>query len=131
MTQENKNLLLQDLCARLPYGVKVFYEYVDNLDGKTYGYNLTLNTWCIDEFEANKAVVKPYLRSISSMTEEECEEYQKTCLFSASAFDYNGQKLNFIPTVDSCDWLNANHFDYRNLIVRGLALEAPEGMYNK
>jgi hypothetical protein len=112
MTQEDKELILKDLCARLPYNCRVFYEYVDNLDGKTYGYSLTLNTWCINEFIANKAVVKPYLRPMSSMTKEERKYFQKL------AFPY-----------DFVDALNANYFDYRGLIPKGLALKAPADMY--
>lgn len=114
MKQEDKDLLLQDLCSRLPYGVKVFYEYVDSLNKKTYGYSLTLNTWCIDEMKAEKAVVKPYLRPMSSLTEEEIKEYKHLVAFSGSP---NGA-ANFI------DWLITNHFDYRFLIQMGLALDA-------
>lgn len=118
MTQEEKELLLKDLCMRLPYHCRVFYEYVDDLDNKTYGYSLTLNTWCIDEFNADKAVVKPYLRPMSSMTEEEKGEYQ-------AFFNYDGVEY----PEEYIDWLNAHHFDYRGLIEKGLALKASEGMY--
>ena len=113
MTQENKELLLKDLCARLPYNCRVFYEYVDDLDKKTYGYSLTLNTWCIDELCANKAIIKPYLRPLSSMTEEEREEYNKLV----------GQVLLPDYAAKLIDWLNAHHFDYRGLIEKGLAIE--------
>ena len=116
MTQEDKELLLKDLCARLPYHCRVFYEYVDDLDGKTYGYSLTLNTWCINEFNANKAVIKPYLRPMSSMTEEEIKEYKHLIAFSG----------NPIGSADFIDWLNSHHFDYRNLIENGLAIEVTE-----
>ena len=111
--EDNKDLLFKDLSARLPYGVKVFYEYVDCLNKKTYGYSLTLNTWCINEMKAEKAVVKPYLRPMSSMTEEEIKEYKHLVAFSGSP---NGA-ANFI------DWLNKNHFDQRGLIPMGLALD--------
>ena len=127
MTQEDKKLSLQDICARFPYNCRVFYEYVDDLDGKTYGYSLTLNTWCIDEFVAGKAVIKPYLRPMSSMTKEEKEECH-SLMFA----DYSrvGDKC-YRHTITSIDWLNAHHFDYRGLIDKGLALEAPEDMYEK
>lgn len=115
MTQEEKDLLLKDLCARLPYNCRVFYEYVDDLDGKTYGYSLTLNTWCIDEFVANKAVIKPYLRPLSSMTEEE------RLLFYQNTLQYNEETGYSEYTYESIDWLNAHHFDYRGLIEKGLA----------
>ena len=133
MTQEDKDLLLKDLCARLPYNCRVFYEYVDDLDGKTYGYSLTLNTWCIDELVANKAVIKPYLRPMSSMTEEEKKELQEI----AVALSYNkddimiGTQINSFRQLDGVlDLFNSHHLDWRGLIEKGLALEAPEGMYN-
>lgn len=123
MTQEDKDLLLKDLCARLPYNCRVFYEYVDDLDGKTYGYSLTLNTWCIDEFVANKAVIKPYLRPLSSMTEEE------RLLFYQNTLQYNEETGYSEYTYESIDWLNAHHFDYRGLIEKGLAI--PVTIINK
>lgn len=120
MNQEDKELLLKDLCARLPYGVKVFYEYVDDLDKKTYGYSLTLNTWCIDELAAGKAVVKPYLRSMSNMTEEEYKELKSISPYYGFApYEYIG---DWCPNYEMVDWCNKNHFDYRGLIGKGLAI---------
>jgi len=102
MVQEDKELILKDLCARLPYNCRVFYEYVDDLDGKTYGYSLTLNTWCIDELEAKKATIKPYLRPMSSMTEEEKNEYFGRTM-----------TIDIVQTSkEVIDWLNAHYFDY-------------------
>jgi hypothetical protein len=136
MIPEDKELLLKDLCARLPYKVKVFYEYIDDLDGKTYGYSITLNTWCIDEFKANKAVVKPYLRPMLSMTEEERYELQEIIGKDAEIpddfihiVDSSRKRFSFLELQAVFDWLNANHFDHRGLIKKGLAIEAPEGMY--
>lgn len=128
MTQEDKKLLLQDLCARLAFHCRVFYEYVDDLDNKTYGYSLTLNTWCIDEFNANKAVVRPYLRPMSSMTEEECIELDN---IEATIEDISKVIPNVpyhieVVSPKQIDWLNAHHFDYRNLIEKGLAIEVTE-----
>ena len=119
MKQEDKKLLLQDLCARLPYNCRVFYEYIDDLDGKTYGYSLTLNTWCINEFVANKAVIKPYLRPMSSMTEKEKLMYEGLMIGTD----------NVSYMLDVVDWLNKHHFDYRGLIEKDLALVAPKDMY--
>ena len=127
MKQEDKDLLFKDLCARLPYKVKVFYEYVDSLNNKTYGYSLTLNTWCINELEAEKATIKPYLRPMSSMTEEEKEElYHYYC--NEIADNLNTPNLTWevrccISNSFGTDWLNAHHFDYRGLIPLGLAIE--------
>jgi hypothetical protein len=117
-----KELLLKDLCARLPFNCRVFYEYVDDLDGRTYGYSLTLNTWCINELEANKAVIKPYLRPMSSMTEEEYKEYSK--LWDLQDEFSTDADIRF--KTDVIDWLNAHHFDYRGLIERGLAIAVTE-----
>lgn len=137
MGQEDKELLLKDLCARLPYNCRVFYEYIDNLDNKTYGYSLTLNTWCIDEFIANKAVIKPYLRPMSSMTKEEKgelkleQEKDEELFIQVINKSQNGDDSLLGTVIPHCaeDWANKNHFDYRGLIEKGLALEAPEGMY--
>lgn len=119
MTQEDKELLLKDLCARLPYHCRVSYEYVDDLDGKTYGYSITLNTWCIDEFTANKAVVKPYLRPLSSMTDSEKEYY----------YGLTEMKCTLGYAIDKVRFCLEHHLDMNNLIPKGLALEAPKNMY--
>ena len=120
MTQEEKEELLVDLCARLPYGIKVFYEYVDGLNKKTYGYSLTLNTWCIDEMKAEKAVVKPYLFPLSSMTEwkeRELEILMKNSIESCGMlFPYDCLKME--------RFFNENHLDWRGLITKGLAIDA-------
>ena len=104
MTQEEKEVLLKDLCARLPYGVKL-----KRFDGEIVELTpLLFATFAIENF-------KPYLRPMSSMTEEEKREY----------FDVT-QVSNHCAAID---WLNAHHFDYRGLIEKGLALEVHEGMY--
>ena len=110
MTQEEKQLLLRDLCARLPYGVKVHLVYdEDTEDIREMGLG-GLHDIMFDNAEG-----KPYLRPMSSMTEEE-EIYYNTVYYT----------LNFYKKED---WLNAHHFDYRGLIEKGLAYEAPEDMY--
>jgi len=119
--QEDKELLFKDLCAMLPYNCRVFYEYIDDLDNKTYGYSLTLNTWCIDEFIANKAVIKPYLRPMSSMTEEESKE------FALLQTDFYVDGILYpIAAINMINWINAHHFDYQGLIHKGLAIEVTE-----
>ena len=130
MTQEEKQLLLIDLCARLPYGVKVWYKYGLLASGK-FATSLRLadekialsrkfnkeGDWYPIE-EAGEILIKPYLRPMSSMTEEEKINYR-------AFFNYDGVEY----PDEYIDWLNAHHFDYRGLIEKGLALEAPEGMY--
>ena len=113
MTQEDKELLLKILCAMLPYGVKVTW------DGK-YPLTVTPHIYCAIVSENNiNNLPKLLLRPMSSMTEEEKRDYQ-------AFFNYDGVEY----PEEYIDWLNAHHFDYRGLIEKGLALEAPEGMYN-
>ena len=126
MTQEEKQLLLKDLCARLPYHLQCYCKWTEKAPNGTDGCVQELSIFVIDEieiiddpqFKCQICDVKPYLRPMSSMTEEEKDEYHKTY-----DWDYGIQGTPF-------DWLNKNHFDYRGLIPKGLALEAPEGMYN-
>ena len=113
MTQEHKELLLKDLCTRLPYGVKVLYEneifeveYVCPMYGEVKLDNH--ETWTVGIEE-----IKPYLFPMSSMTDEQKIEYYKTC---------KGFK-HFI-TIKSFELLNKNHFDYRDLIPMELAKDA-------
>ena len=134
MTQENKELLLKDLCARLPYGVIIEY----NNDGCSSTRELGLGS--LHDFMFDNAELKPYLRPMSSMTEEEKKEFHKLKQFSVTVVMPNGVsriKPTYIVDLEDdgdginylYDWLNAHHFDYRGLIEKGLALEAPEGMY--
>jgi hypothetical protein len=140
MTQEEeKQLLIKDLCARLLYGlrVKIFDEsilsYGNNEEGTLDGKE-TMSDDCFvikcsnDSWIISYKDFKPYLRPMSSMTKEERSEY----------FDFRNQELQRVAfaeigresaIAEISDWLNANHFDYRGLIERGLALEAPDGMY--
>lgn len=120
MTQENKELLLKDLLARLLYGVKCkYYDCCegDYIEGTICGFErqeyMQIDGVCI--YIGN---VKLYLRPLSSMTEEEKKEYQ-------AFFNYDGVEY----PEEYIDWLNVHYFDYRSLIEKGLALEAPEGMY--
>jgi hypothetical protein len=122
MTKEDKQLLLQDLSARLSYGV--VYHRND-------GANIKLNEIDVDHCRLNytddieERECKPYLRPMESMTEEEAEEYRNIDNRAYSCpMDYA-----HIPASERIDWLNANHFDYRGLIPKGLALEVPKDMY--
>lgn len=121
MTQENKELLLKDLCARLPYGVKI--EITWWVMGEGTCINTTLEPDHIEQLlndEDGDTEIKPYLRPMSSMTEEEIEEYRNIDNRSYSCpMDYA-----HIPASERIDWLNKNHFDYRGLIPMGLAIDA-------
>ena len=122
MTTEQKDLLVKDLCSRLPYGVKLHcISYTMTCIGP-----YTLNTIVLDRFcnEDTKYVpfdeVKPYLFPLSSMTEEQKRHYH---WLQCHALDALGNPLCF-DCYDSLDWLNKNHFDYRGLIPMGLANDA-------
>ena len=129
MTQEEeKNLLLKDLCTRLPYGVRYRHFTWNDEYGETYIaaqiYSINTDGYvknCHDDETVYIDNVRPYLFHLSSMTEEQKKEYQ-----------YITERWMYDPAYsisDSIDWLNKHHFDYRGLIEKGLALEAPEEMY--
>ena len=126
--EENLKLLLKDLCCRLPYKVKCKYSGEKPMIGEVTNNIGVLSNIYVDKecpFEIyGFADVKPYLRSMSSMTEEEKKEYEH---IAPGIEVENGVR---IPNVNQIDWLNSHHFDYRGLIEKNLALEAPKGMYN-
>lgn len=129
MTQEEKELLLNDICTRLPYGLKCQiqedeYTYigtlcrieVDNKNGHLLDFAETINGL---ECQVYLSEIKPYLFPFSSMTKEQTIEY---CDLQAK-FLYSSQ----YPVTDSYElfeWLNKNRIDYRGLIEKGLAINA-------
>lgn len=122
--EENK-LKLIDLTGRLPYGVIVNtpkgdgYLHTVNLTifGTEYGVNIDATKR--DTFNDREDVIKPYLRPMSSMTEEENEEYNN---IDNRAY-FCPKDYAHIPAKDRIDWLLKNHFDFRGLIPKGLAIE--------
>lgn len=144
MTREDKELLLKDLCTRLPYGIVLNVGDTDiKLDRKHQGIGILYPEDCSDEFNKNHNEdfyivisgcyygndIKPYLRPLSSITEEEKEEIKP--LFSKFT-DESGKRVLVVRQNKMAlyqDWLNAHHFDYRDLIPKGLAIEAPKDMY--
>lgn len=124
MTQEEKELLLKDLCARLPYGTKCLCKWTKDAPNGTSGCIQELSTFVIDEieimdnpqYECQICDVKPYLRSMSSMTEEERKEYD-------DLFYIHSDGEAYCENWEWMDWMNAHHFDYRGLIEKGLAIE--------
>ena len=143
MTQENKELLLKDLCARLPYGIKFLreswnfewdqelsvIEVLEDIDKD--GYINNTKVYSIED-------IKPYLLPLSSMTDKQEKEIQEivgnpdnACIIKKT--DGLELWLNSIDTdptiwVDTIfevqDYLNKNHFDYRDLIEKGLVIDA-------
>ena len=159
MTNEEKQLLLKDLCARLSYGIKGIRNYKDYETVEVYDIipkcrmNPNVGDGIFTEISFTNMDCctienfKPYLRSLSNMTKEEREEVQvficDEWFFEDSGFATKVRRegyIEFLANYDCSgidpefcgeyvDWLNTHHFDYRGLIEKGLALEAPEGMY--
>lgn len=143
MTQEEKELLIKDLCARLPYsGVQIHISYEDG-----FKYDKTLTYEDVKNYSqlpaCSTTIVKPYLRPMSSMTEEEKEELRDTYDWVYSEYPFEDEDEDeddlrnvedvgghYEPSAETYDWYNRKGFDYRGLIPKGLALEAKEGMYN-
>lgn len=127
MTQENKNLLLKDISARLPYGVKVNNEIRG--DFKIYGicenFVFGRNEVCHIDFDVEK--IKPYLFPLSSMTEEQKGEYNKWKHYVPTYhYEYGDivEEVELFDSPESFEYLIENHFDYRGLIEKGLAIDA-------
>lgn len=127
MTQEEKQLLLKDLCARLPYSVKCYYE-ADG--GKSLLHVVTIGLFA-EVANRDDVVCKPYLRPMSSMTEGEKRAFDEFICIDEDAWlgKENGCVNQAKIMSGGIDWLNAHHLDYRGLIEKGLALEASKGMY--
>ena len=132
MTQEEKQLLLKDLCARLPYGVRCHYaDKEEHTDMRLHRGNF---------HDIAIECVRPYLRPMSSITEEESKTIANISN-KGKGFEEDEDgwiRCDSIHTKwgvwpDGCakllDYLNSIHVDYRGLIEKGLALEAPEDMY--
>lgn len=122
MTQEEKDLLLKDLCSRLPYGVKAKYygsaeecECCDTIEG-IYPMDDEI---VIGQYELSIDEIKPYLFPLESMTEEATREFSATLEWIKA----KGHSAS-VMTYDSFDCLNKHHIDYRGLIPMGLAIDA-------
>ena len=131
MTQEEKEILIRDLCSRLSYEVKAYIKNWSKLDMKYYegvytveyidpslntilGYSERRFVEVIvdnDDYE-----IKPYLFPLSSMTEEQ----EKECQQIKHSYYYDDDSFVLF------DWYNKNHFDYSGLIEKGLAIDATE-----
>ena len=119
MTQEEKQLIFKDLCARLPYGIR--YKGDGGWGINPYQHSTSLCTILTSE----EPLV--YLRPMSSMDEIE-RGFFRLVSSHRTVPDGFGSDVEMY-SLKCIDWLNAHHFDYRGLIPRGLALEAPKDMY--
>lgn len=132
--EEKVALLTKDLSGRLPYKVIIYRgekDYIGEDDALLEGIDIISGICklrCLPEgtvfVQDHVSNILPYLRPMSSMTEEEVNEYNELCGCNAP---YPGIIENEVAKF--MDWLNEHHFDYHGLIEKGLALEAPEGMY--
>lgn len=139
MTQENKELLLKDLCARLPYKVKIsipeLFTNKKQVETLNEIFKRKDSLYCVNDSGILIEYVKPYLFPLSSMTEEQCNKFY--CGFVENETDYNDFKKYYfdgclwnkvLTSINDCgdiiDWFNKNHFDYRGLIPMELAIDA-------
>ena len=114
-----KELLIKDLSSRLPYGVKVNSVFLNYNKDK----GKILYEECVKELEYNHLrrywTLKPYLFPLSSMTEEQKmflkQQNWRIAICTSGTVE---------TTIEGIDWLNKNHFDYRGLIEKGLAIDA-------
>lgn len=130
MTQEERDILLKDICARLPYNVKAYVKHWSSLEQKYHEgvYDVKSAFPSLNEIHVQSSSgavnitlgyyeheFKPYLFPLSSMTDEQEEEYNNLNCWELGCFPH---------TEDALDYLIANHFDYRGLIEMGIAIDA-------
>lgn len=141
VAQEDKKLLLADLCARLPYKVIIYRgekDYIGEDDALLEGIDVISGICklrCLPEgtvfVKENVSNIIPYLRPMSSMTEDEKKYIEDKCAFTAMG--PIGGNFGLVMPVIAAEWLidfyNSHHLDWRGLIPKGLAIEAPKGMY--
>ena len=142
MDKDNRNLLLQDLSPRIPYGVKVavnqselrnydykwkswsFDEEPQEIDGVSI-YGVTFGSMDMSDGVIGFEYIKPYLFPLSSMTEEQKKEYDSIIYHN---IELHCERYYDVIDVDCYeelhDFYHKNHLDYRNLIGKGLAIDA-------
>lgn len=132
MINEKKEILIDEISNRHVYNVKLWVKNIEKpLSVKNMKIIKSINTDGLIYFETNEygidhlnvADCRLYLRSMSSMTEKEREEYNKL------HEELKEGKIRDSKFSDYNKWLYSHHFDYNDLIEKGLAIEAPKGMY--
>lgn len=131
MTRENKELLLKDLCVRLPYFIKVqIKNEIVILDSICYDDGYYFNFIGDDREGVNIESIKPYLFPLSSMTKEQLYELREAFGFEIEFGDgvielstFHHGRLGYLEMVSIFEWFNQNHYDYRGLIEKGLAID--------
>ena len=144
LSAEDKELLLKDLCAKLPYGVRIWHKYYPDKVTKKFATSIRLadtklalsnklneeGDWYPIE-ESGEILIKPYLRPMSSMTEEECDMVEEI-LGDKCIFDFMGNgdiilkqgQFSQNDLAKLYSYYNSIHVDYHNLIPKGLAIDA-------
>ena len=139
MKQEDKDLLIQDLCARLPYGVKCKVAYnssvINDADATLYGMDKD-GFLMFDEIDGDhrEFLCKPYLFPLSSITEEQYNSLHELGILDncSHSYEYVNPHIHGVSfifkefktySLELIEWLNKNHFDYRGLIPKGLAID--------
>ena len=133
MEQKDKELLLKDLCARLPYGVKL-QLYNGELDNDVLN-SIDTEEYIIVNGKDDIENIKPYLFHLSSMTEEQYNSLHELGILDncSHSYEYINPHIHGVSfifkqfktySLDLIEWLNKNHFDYRGLIPKGLAIDA-------
>lgn len=129
MTREEQNLLIKDLCTRLPHGVKIRIEYPFLKEEEWHSeilYGLDLQRLCIANTSIRLEEFKPYLFPLSSMTEEQKKEYNRLKHeVPVCYYEYGDvvEEVELFDSPESFEYLIENHFDYRGLIEKGLAID--------
>lgn len=132
--QKNKELLIKDLCPRLPYGVKIRIEYPFLEEEEWHPEilcGLDLERGCIANTSIRLEEFKPYLFPLSSMTDEQRKELEElglgfyvTCQdIDDDGYMWNEKVFQIIPCTETDDWMNAHHFDIHGLIEKLLAID--------
>ena len=148
MTLNYKEILLKELSARMPYGLKVQCgDYLFTFDEKHMGVGALYTDFYGKPLASPSIIlsgcyygddIKLYLYPLSSMTEEQCEEFRQVSGLDADLDSIRQGRISLIGDIaidclyDAIDWLNKNHFDYRELIPLGLAIDATGlGIYDR
>lgn len=144
MTEKDKEVILRELCSRLPYGVKVLHEgwnhdteqelntveTVTGVDDRFVYTVLADGTADKHPHQRPCLVDRPFLRTFDSLTDDEAD---RLGLFGFPVMEYGTDERGACLLSDVreyVDYCNSIHYDYGGLIGKGLAMEAPEGMYS-
>ena len=142
MNQEDKELLHKDLCTRLPYNTMIRIQTFSKILNEEVYYTSSLNDHYLNQWCRENLNIRPYLFPMSSMTEEQKKEYYSLaddvtiepglscrlgikihCIKLGISDNPHEEVWDYID-LNALDWLNKNHFDYRGLIEKGLAIDA-------